>query len=194
MHNLSGGLVLGYHGCDAAVGEQLLNGASFKLSTNDWDWLGPGVYFWEANPKRGFDFAGELKERGYKHAKIETPFVIGAVISPGLCLDLTTKAGIDIVSEAYRVVRQTYELAGEDLPANSDDLLQRRLDCAVIQYVHRAREEEAQASIDTCRCVFIEGQPVYPSSGFYSKSHIQLAVRNLDCIKGIFRVPKDQYE
>ena len=33
-----------------------------------------------------------------------------------------------------------------------------------------------------------------PSSGFYEKTHIQIAVRNPDCIKGIFRVPQTQLQ
>ena len=35
--------------------------------------------------------------------------------------------------------------------------------------------------------VFLEGRPVYEGSGFYGKTHIQIAVRNSDCIKGVFR-------
>ena len=194
MHNLSGGLVLGYHGCDVKVRERLLDGEPFKISENEWDWLGPGAYFWEANPKRGHDFAVELKRLGYKHARIDRPFVVGAVINPGLCLDLTTKAGVDIVSDAHDQLTQLYEMIEEELPINSDDLLRRHLDCAVIQYVHSTRAARNQPAIDTCRGVFIEGEPLYPTSGFYSKSHIQLAVHNLACIKGVFRVPQEQYE
>ncbi len=194
MHNLSSGLLLGFHGCDAEIGERLLNGEKFSFSTNTWDWLGPGVYFWEANPKRGFDFAAELKRRAYKHNKIDTPFVVGAVINPGLCLDLTTKAGIDIVRDAHSQLMQIYAAAEEPPPENRENLMQRNLDCAVIQYVHQVREQAGQPSIDTIRGVFIEGDPVYQTSGFYEKTHIQLAVRNINCIKGVFRVAPDLYE
>lgn len=194
MHDLSGGLVLAYHGCDAKVGERILKGAAFKLSANDWDWLGPGAYFWESNPKRGFDFAIELKDRGYSHNRIATPFVLGAVISPGLCLDLTTKAGIDIVRDAHRILVEIYDAAERPLPQNDPNSLLRRLDCAVIQQVHQVREERGDQSIDSVRGVFVEGDPIYDASGFYEKTHIQIAVRNLDCIKGVFRVSKHVYE
>ena len=53
MQRLSFGFVLGYHGCDQTTGESLLAGSPFKPSENDYDWLGPGIYFWEANPLRG---------------------------------------------------------------------------------------------------------------------------------------------
>ena len=186
--------MLAYHGCDEAVGQRLLAGDSFKVSSNSWDWLGPGAYFWESNPKRGFDFATELKQRKYQHNKIDTPFVVGAVINPGLCLDLTTKAGIDIVRDAHQGLIEIYAAAEQALPENKPDLLQRDLDCAVIQQVHQVREERSDPSIDTLRGVFIEGAPLYAGSGFHDKTHIQLAVRNLDCIKGVFRVAKHLYE
>lgn len=194
MHNLSGGLVLGFHGCDEAVGEKLLSGEQFALSSNSWDWLGPGAYFWEANPKRGYDFAVELKERDYRHNKVNTPFVVGAVINPGLCLDLTTKAGIDIVRDAHQRILEIYSTAGKAPPENKPDLLQRNLDCVVIEQVHRVREERSDNPIDTVRGVFIEGDAIYPGSGFHANTHIQIAVRNLDCIKGVFRVSKHLHE
>ena len=39
--------VIGYHGCDETVAEQLLDTGVFKPSTNAYDWLGHGIYFWE---------------------------------------------------------------------------------------------------------------------------------------------------
>lgn len=40
--------VLGYHGCDRAVGEKVLaNKEHLRASDNDYDWLGTGIYFWE---------------------------------------------------------------------------------------------------------------------------------------------------
>src|SRR5271155_2352654 len=62
LHRLSS-FILGYHGCDRKVGERLLEGAAFKPSDNDYDWLGPGIYFWEANPRRALEFATETANR-----------------------------------------------------------------------------------------------------------------------------------
>jgi hypothetical protein len=193
MHELSGGLILGYHGCDRVVGEKLIAGEPFEHSANNWDWLGPGSYFWEANPKRGYDFAAELKERAYKHGKVAEPFVVGAVLQLGLCLDLSTLAGIEIVKEAYSQIVALYDKAAVTLPENNMDLLRRNLDCAVIGYVHEVREQERLPAIDTVRGVFVEGGPAFPGSGFHEKTHIQLCIRNPRCIKGVFRVPQEQY-
>jgi len=172
------------------VGERILKGEPFKQSNNDYDWLGPGIYFWEANPLRGLDFAREAKKR---HAlNIERPFVIGAVTSLGLCLDLTTAAGIEQVRAAHKSFVELAAAAGRKLPENAPGGLLRRLDCAVIQMVHIIRSDRGDRPIDTVKGVFIEGQPVYEGSGFYERTHIQIAVRNYDCIKGVFRVPQAQ--
>lgn len=190
MHQLAASFVLGYHGCDKAVGERILRGEPFKESNNDYDWLGPGIYFWEANPLRGLDFAREAKRRGTSN--IERPFVIGAVISLGLCLDLTTTAGVEQVRAAHSSLAESTAVGRVELPPNGPDGLLRRLDCAVIQMVHAIRRDRSDQPVDTVKGVFIEGRPVYEGSGFYERTHIQIAVRNLDCIKGVFRVPAAQ--
>lgn len=52
------GLVLGYHGCDREVAERVLAGKTeVRSSTNAFDWLGSGVYFWENNPRRALSWA-----------------------------------------------------------------------------------------------------------------------------------------
>lgn len=190
MHRLTAGFVLGYHGCDLRTGESVLNGDVFKPSNNDYDWLGPGIYFWEANPLRGLEFAGEVARR--KGGNIQTPFVVGAVIELGLCLDLTTKAGIEWVAAAYESLSKVTTAVGLRLPANSKDGLRRNLDCAVIRRVHSILADAGHQPVDTVRGVFVEGTPIYPTAGFDAKTHIQIAVRNPACIKGVFRVPKEQ--
>ena len=190
MHQLAASFILGYHGCDQAVGERILRGETFKQSNNDYDWLGPGIYFWEANPLRGLDFARAAKKRHI--SKIGKPFVIGAVISLGLCLDLTTLAGVEQVRAAHRSLSELAAAAGRTLPKNAPNGLLRHLDCAVIQTLHRIRRDRDDQLLDSVKGVFIEGAPIYQGSGFHEKTHIHVAIRNPDCIKGVFRVPEAQ--
>ena len=44
--------------------------------------------------------------------------------------------------------------------------------------------------------VFVEGEPIYPNSGFMEKTHIQLCIVNPNCIKGYFNpiVPDSEYD
>ncbi|MPY72816.1 MAG: hypothetical protein GEU87_01010 [Alphaproteobacteria bacterium] len=186
MHRLSASFVLGYHGCDATVARRLLNGHDFKPSSNDYDWLGHGVYFWEANPARGLEFARETQAMDPR--SIRTPTVVGAVIDLGLCLDLTTSAGIQIVRDAYQNLVKITTEAKSSLPRNREDSLRRNLDCAVVNLVHEVRKNAGYPPIDTVRTVFTEGKPIYDGSGFLMKSHIQICVCNPACIKGVFRV------
>lgn len=190
MHRLSSTFILGYHGCDSGVGERLLSGTAFKPSDNDYDWLGPGIYFWEANPQRGLEFAKDLSKR--KGSSISKPFVIGAVIELGHCLDLTTSDGLEWVKIAYKSLVAVTHAAALQLPSNSKDQLRRNLDCAVIRRLHTILENQELPAIDTLKGVFTEGPPVYPGGGFREKTHIQIAVRNPLCVKGVFRVPSDQ--
>ena len=190
MHRLTSSFILGYHGCDRRVGERLLAGKAFKPSNNDYDWLGPGIYFWEANPVRGLEFAEEASKR--KTSNVSKPFVIGAVIELALCLDLTTSSALDWVRIAYESLVDVTRAAGLDLPSNSKDELRRNLDCAVVRRLHTILETQKLPAIDTIKGVFTEGEPVYPGAGFREKTHIQIAVRNSRCIKGVFRVPQDQ--
>jgi len=195
LHKLSSAFVLGYHGCDRAVAEKLIAGERFVVSENDYDWLGSGIYFWEANPRRGLEFARELQRwRRGKPNEIEEPFVVGAAIDLGFCLDLMSSDGISAVASAHKDVIAYCARANVQVPTNSGgrDLRFRELDCAVINHLHQVRAAANLEPFDTVRGVFIEGKRIYPDSGFFEKTHVQICVRSLACIKGVFRVPEDQ--
>jgi len=74
------------------------------------------------------------------------------------------------------------------MPENSADQLRRNLDCAVIRRLPTILEAQHLPAVDTVKGVFTEGAPLFPGSGFREKTHIQIAVRNRQCIKGVFRV------
>jgi hypothetical protein len=195
VHELSSSFILAYHGCDRSVAERLLNNKTFRLSENDYDWLGSGVYFWEANPARALAWARHLRKVGKSGpARIRQPYAIGAVINLGYCLDLISTNGIEFVKEAYLDFKHYMEQSGSPMPTNrgGDDLLQRYLDCAVINHIHSVIKRDKGKAFDTVRGVFLEGKRIYNTSGFYEKTHIQICVRNLSNIKGVFRVPVNQ--
>lgn len=179
---------MGYHGCDAAIAERLLRNQAFRLSQNDYDWLGEGVYFWEANPLRGLEFAVESSRR---KSSIKKPAVVGAVIDLGYCLDLSTSRGLQQVKTAYESLQSVFDQAKLPMPENQLDGLRHNRDCAVINYLHRLEAERRNTPFDTVKGIFVEAPDLYSGSGFGSKNHIQIAVRNLECIKGVFRVPKE---
>ena len=193
MHRLTTTFVLGYHGCDESVVERLISGEPFQKSINDYDWLGPGIYFWEANPLRGLEFAVEL-QNAHWGSDITTPAVVGVIIDLGFCLDLTTAAGIRQVRAAHASYISNCEQTGDVIPQNSADAnyLRRQLDCAVFTQLHQIREDDEDQPIDTVRGVFVEGEPAYEGAGFRARTHIQICVCNTSSMKGVFRAPPDQ--
>ncbi len=195
MHSLSTSFVLGYHGCDEETAARLLNYEPFIKSNNDYDWLGSGIYFWEANPDRARSWAQETASQKAKKNIIVTPAVVGAVIDLGFCLDLITDNGITAVEKAHHDLSEAMNHVGIPLPINSggEDLKSRKLDCAIINYMHASRARAALPKFDTVKGVFTEGERLYPNAGFRRKTHIQICVTNEAMIKAVFRVPKEQF-
>lgn len=189
LYSSRSNLYIGFHGCDKSVAERILHGGSLKPSINSYDWLGHGVYFWENNEQRALQFAQEASKRAT--SSIKEPFVIGAVIDLGYCLDLTDMSCLAEIKQSYKALRDALVKAGKDLPINKSidkngDLLLRHLDCAVIEYEHAINEMAKVKSFDSVRGVFVEGDDLYPGGGIKEKNHIQICVRNPNCIKGYF--------
>ena len=192
------GLVLGFHGCDEAVGEKLLCSKKtqhLQVSENEYDWLGNGIYFWENDPNRAWEFAYEASQKGHlTRGKIKKPFVVGAVIDLGLCLNLMDRKGLAEVSKSFDTLKDINEILNDSMTQNKGaDFGARYLDCAVIQTLHRMRTllnkklPGEYLPYNTVRAAFPEGDELYPHAGFRAKNHVQIAVRDTAYIKGYFR-------
>jgi hypothetical protein len=56
-----------------------------------------------------------------------------------------------------------------------------------VEWLHAIVEQDKTLpKYDSARALFSEGTPLYKGSGFREKTHIQIAVRNPACIKGVF--------
>lgn len=178
--------VTGFHSCDLELGIKLLNGeADLRPSENDWDWLGPGSYFWEQDPSRALEYAVETAQGKQKNKKApKIPFVIGAIIELGNCLNLVESTSLNILSDSYYNLKQMIDTRGLPMPVNKNQ--NRALDCAVIKYIHQTNTDTAKPPYDTIRCAFPEGGEAYPGAMITSRLHIQICVCNPDCIKGYF--------
>jgi len=182
---------MGYHGCEKPVTEKVLAGGDhLKQSNNSYDWLGPGIYFWVDSPERAYAWA---KER-----KLKNPSVIGAFIYPGLCLNLTDYGINEELLESHHVLKMMNLTYDRPLPKNSIKnsgvFLKRELDCAVIQMLHDMRQAKNEEPYDSVYGVFEEGSSLFEGSGFKQKTHVQIAIRNTECIQGYFRVAENRYK
>ncbi len=163
-------------------------------STRDFDWLGPGAYFWESDPQRAKEWADWKVQRG----EYDEAAVIGAVIDLGNCLDLASRRDLELVREAYDSFAEVQTMAGLPMPANRDasddanqDRVLRFLDCAVLRHLHEIIDTQPVDGrliepFDTVRGMFPEGGPLFPGAKIMPKSHVQIAVRSPTCIKGVF--------
>jgi hypothetical protein len=176
-------IVLGYHGCDRSTALKVVSGQEeLKPSKNPYDWLGDGVYFWEDSCSRAIKWAKDDCS-----GKIKTPAVLGAMIDPGNCLNLIDAEHLSIVKAAHTAYINLCETSGLSPLANKGkDLRARFLDRAVMQTLHGLREKDKSPSFDTVRAFFVEGEPLYETSGLRSLDHVQMCVRNLECIVGYF--------
>jgi hypothetical protein len=198
MYSKRAGFVLGFHGCDKELRDRIVSekGILLKKSENNYDWLGHGAYFWENNHERAFNFAQELKDNPPKGKEnlIKEPAVLGAIIDLGHCLDLLDSKHLDALKISHEYLCQSSKAHNLVLPKNivspSGELLQRYLDCAVIEAAHELNEILKEPDYDSVRGVFFEGDDLYENAGFKEKNHIQIAIRNQDCIKGFF-IPRE---
>jgi hypothetical protein len=206
MYDVRPNFIIGFHGCEESTRDKLIsNPNELVFSKKPYDWLGHGMYFWENNFTRAMLWAKEKAEKG----QFKKPSVIGAVIHLDYCCDFLDSKYIRLVQHYYTSFKNLTEISGDELPKNKDapndpngDLLLRNLDCAVIEHMHqqifenwkKEIEEKGNSSIrnfDTTRGVFTEGGPAYEGAGLFEKSHIQVCVRNPNCIKGFF-IPREE--
>jgi hypothetical protein len=199
-------IVFGFHGCDQTTADHVLkDGGNLNSSEKSYDWLGHGVYFWEGNADRAFEWAS-------KNKKIKKPAVVGAIINLGNCIDLLNPKYTQQLKSAHSILEIEMTLLSKEMPKNdikdnNGITFKRNLDCAVIMRLHEMNNQgiledlniplndksKVKAAIqthpgfyDSVRGMFPEGDPLYPEAGFRSHNHIQLCIINPNCILGYF--------
>ena len=176
-------VVVCYHGCERSFADALLLGQmkiqDWRPSENNYDWLGAGIYFWEHSSKRAMRWA---EERFGDQAS-----VVGAIVQLGECFDLLDEEYTAFLAKSFESVRDAYAAREIELPVNRGrDKKLRYLDCTVI---NDCLDELGISGIvfDTVRGAFLEGEPIFDGTTISAETHIQIAVRNVDCILGVFR-------
>lgn len=190
MYKNGTSLILGFHGCDSERGKALLSQSkNFVKSSRSYDWLGTGMYFWENNSSRAMAYAIEVKNNPAR-GNVKEPFVIGAVIDLGHCLDLMVQDNLQLLKKYHGLFEKKTIEAGNDMPKNNLGKKLHYLDRAVIEFMHEeiklGKNIDDLASFDSIRASYVEGDKLYENSSFNDKNHIQICVRNPNCIKGFF--------
>ena len=169
--------VIGYHGCTRQTAELVIRSKPFLHSSNTYDWIGEGVYFWEYAPFRALEWA---KEKCLSDT--DEPSVLQATIHLGHSLNLLDREHFDDLEAVYLSLTQSVN--DQLLPVNSiggAHFLYRY----IIDAYCRWFSEELADPFQTVRGCFPEGDPIYPGSKLLSKTHTQIAVRDISCISRI---------
>lgn len=165
---------------------------NLKYSENNYDWLGKGMYFWENDPDRAWEWAESVYRRKQNDKQsIKEPAVLGAVICLGHCFDLLERENLKKLKEHYLKLCNEFKSRNLELPKNTGgkDYFKRELDCFVINsFVAKQKGDDESQAYDSVRGIFTEGMTLYPTAGFREKDHIQIAIINPNCIKGFFKV------
>jgi hypothetical protein len=179
-------LVYGYHGTNLERAESILR-EGFTASSNDYDWLGEGIYFWQDAPEKAWLWA---KKKHHQNSA-----VIRAEIT--INIDFTIDLFDSFPENAYLMsLKQAYEHFRHLL--STTDLIKQKggyhgLDKLIIDYVANILIPELQGKhIQVIRSVFIEGEPIFPSLGkneksaFHDESHVQIAVKDSSVIGNFY--------
>jgi hypothetical protein len=157
-------MVIAYHGTTASKAV-LIQEQGFKSADNGYDWLGPGIYFFEHYNRRAARWAKKHHPQNWAVLRCE--------IELRDCLDLDSGDYNGLLLYAFRKLEQEAALSGLELPRQVSK--GHRLDHMVVQFLVRFLEAEGKC----VRCVrrsFIEGDPVYPESAITTEFHTQLCV------------------
>ncbi len=176
--------VIGYHGTRRSTALRVVQDLEgYRRSENADDWLGHGIYFWEYAPKQAWAWA-EQRRRTWNQS--EDVAVLASMIRLGNCFDLLDPDNLDILAGFRRDYEQLERRAGRVPRENHNK--SKYLDCSVFQYAFAAFQAKGEP-VDTCRAVFVPSdERLWTRSGLHRHAHIQLCVRNAECILGTWLV------
>ncbi len=203
-------LVLAYHGCDITLRDELLAGLThLKASKNAYDWLGTGIYFYEADPDRALEHATTVRdhpERFLAASAIASPAVIGVALDVSRWLDMSTHTALHEFKAASKTCQEGFGAKNQPVPQNGPafegdkDNLYRPFDNAIFTTLHGLRAQECAKAIrqqrfddaaelrpyQAVRSAFSQGQKIADHSEFKTKNHTQIALIDNGCIRGYF--------
>ena len=178
--------VYGYHGTSRKAAQGIIE-QGFDFSTNDYDWLGTGVYFFQDAPQRAYSWASERYP--------DSPAVIRSRLVLENCLDLLDISWFPIIREAYGFFVEEYRKTNRPLPRqNPQRSKAHRLDCAFFNYIVGGILQPQGEIVGAIRAVFNEGDRIYPNSALSDRAHIQIAIRNLSLIEESCLIEIDREE
>ena len=173
-------LATGHHGTSARMAATIV-AEGFRVSKNNYDWLGDGAYFFQDAPLRALTWADS--RFGKDASVIECEVEIRDFID---LIDIKWAAWLALVHD-----RLIDELRAARMIPPVQKGKSHRLDRDVLNYGIGLLEAEGLA-VRGVRGAFTEGMPAYPNSALFTQSHVQIAVRDLSLISKARIVPVEE--
>ena len=173
--------VYGYHATSSSVARDILRTGRFLLSRNAYDWLGAGVYFWEAAPTRALDWARQPSAQARLGPDIA---VIGARIRLERGIDFHDTTWHAPLRAMYEMLRARYEAGERPLPRQTAGG-EHGWDHDAINYLVYRIYRRASVRVGFVRASFREpfDEPIFGESALYRGAHVQIAVRDVSLIE-----------
>jgi hypothetical protein len=170
------GTVLGYHATNTRAARTILRSGRFRESRNPYDWLGDGVYFWEAAPERAWEWAHSPRAQRRLGPDIA---IVGARIHLDRCIDFHDVVWHDQIKAVHDALRSRQAESGRRSPrqtARGEHGWDREVINRLADLIYRA----TGITVGVVRASFREpeDEPLFGGSALYRGAHVQLAVRD----------------
>src|SRR6266508_6179823 len=105
--------IVGYHGTTFSKALSIINREIsvdyWRKSDNEYDWLGPGAYFFQDAPIRALLFAERRADQLEKMQGVsDKPAVVRARFRLGTCLDLLDASAATYIRFVHELMRREY--------------------------------------------------------------------------------------
>lgn len=182
--------ILLYHATSRDAWEKIKASGGMLPSTNNYDWLGKGIYFWQAAPIRAWiwkRFYARPRLRAEDTVVLEYPMTV----NPADCLDLLDIRWHKLLGHLGRAVPEGWRVSGIDEATIQQRLRRNRitstphphfLDCEAINQICDVLEHRHKVRIRLVRAAFQHLDHIYPYSAFRQGDHVQVAVRDPDLV------------
>lgn len=195
-----------YHGTTKELAERILSEQRFLISQNPYDWLGPGVYFYQESPIKALVWAQRFsideKSRGSEPAVLEVEidlsksFDIFKPENQAVLREVHQKTSGEPVSRQKRPVLRRIDgqrfHVFESRPLDHDRLVGNNfVDAVTVGRALQMMATRCNLRYDCARYFFWEGMEAYAGSYFYDHSNIQLCIIGPDDADGQFYVKFD---
>jgi hypothetical protein len=164
--------VYGYHGTSRVRAKSIIENG-FRLSDRGYDWLGPGVYFWQDAPQRALEWAMKYHP--------DDPVVIRSSIlfEEGKTMDLLDTRWFPSLSERYADYVASFLESELRIPEQDPNQSKKHyLDHSFLDYISLIINRCSPGRISVIRAAFTEGNPIYLNSAIHDLSHVQISVRD----------------